>query len=126
MGSGSRFSVRFSCFLLVLTVVGLLGGSLACSTQGPGKTPPLVPPGGILLQGAGASFPAPLYKRWFAAYQKDHPQMVISYESVGSGEGIRRFMGGNVSDEEKVDFGASDAALQDNEIAQAALQTVSP
>jgi phosphate transport system substrate-binding protein len=119
MGSGSRLNVRFRRLLLALATLGLLGGSLACSTRGTGKTPPLVPPGGVLLQGAGASFPAPLYKRWFAAYQKDHPQTVISYDSVGSGEGIRRFIGGNVSDEEKVDFGASDAALQDNEIAQA-------
>jgi phosphate transport system substrate-binding protein len=70
------------------------------------------------LQGAGATFPSPLYKQWFAAYQQAHPQTVITYDSVGSGEGIRRFIGRNVSDEDRVDFGASDAALQENEISQ--------
>jgi len=118
MGSGSRFNVRFCRLLLVLAAVGVLGGSLACSRQGTEKTTPAVPPGGILLQGAGATFPAPLYQQWFAAYHKAHPQTVISYDSVGSGEGIRRFLGDNVKNEDKVDFGASDAALQDNDIAK--------
>jgi len=120
MGSGSRYLVQFSRLLLALAAWGLLGNFLACSTQGPAKAKPQVPPGGVLLQGAGATFPSPLYKKWFAAYQQAHPQTVINYDSVGSGEGIRRFLGRNVDDDDKVDFGASDAALQDNEIAQAA------
>jgi phosphate transport system substrate-binding protein len=118
MGSGSRINAQISWLLLVLAALGLVWGGLSCSTQGTGKTPPPVPPGGVLLQGAGATFPSPLYNHWFAAYQKAHPQTVITYDSVGSGEGIRRFLGRNVKNEDKVDFGASDAALQDNDIAQ--------
>jgi len=119
MGSGSRFLRKFNRLPLVLAALGLLGIHPACSTQGQGKPKPQVPPGGVLLQGAGATFPSPLYKQWFTAYQQAHPQTVITYDSVGSGEGIRRFIGRNVKDEDKVDFGASDAAMQDNDIAQA-------
>lgn len=118
MGSRSRFRTRFKRLLLALTTWGLLGNLLACSTQGTGNRQPQAPPGGVLLKGAGATFPSPLYKQWFAAYQQTHPQTVITYDSVGSGEGIRRFINRNVSDEDKMDFGASDAALQDSEIAQ--------
>jgi phosphate transport system substrate-binding protein len=120
MGSGSRLLLQFSRLLLALAALVLLGNFLACSLQRPAKEKPQVPPGGVLLQGAGATLPSPLYKKWFAAYQQTHPQTVITYDSVGSGEGMRRFIGRNVSDEDKVDFGASDAALQDNDIAQVA------
>jgi phosphate transport system substrate-binding protein len=119
MGSASRFLLKISRPLRALAALGLLGSLLACSMQGPGKAKPQVPPGSVLLQGAGSTFPSLLYNQWFAAYEQTHPQTVITYDSVGSGEGIRRFLGRNVKDEDKVDFGASDAALQDNEIAQA-------
>jgi len=76
------------------------------------------PAGGVLLKGAGATLPSPLYKEWFAAYQSGHPDTAVAYDSVGSGEGIRRFLGKNVKPEELVDFGASDAAMRDEEIAQ--------
>jgi phosphate transport system substrate-binding protein len=118
MGSGSRFGKKHHHLLLALVALALLANLLACSTQGPEKPKPQVPPGGVLLQGAGATFPSLLYKQWFATYQQAHPQTVITYDSVGSGEGIRRFIGRDVKDEEKVDFGASDAAMQESEIAQ--------
>src|SRR5580700_5401739 len=76
-----------------------------------------VPDGGILVRGAGATFPSLLYKKWFSAYQETHPQTAITYEAVGSGEGVRRFVGKSIHQEEKVDFGASDAAMTDQEIA---------
>jgi phosphate transport system substrate-binding protein len=72
----------------------------------------------MLIQGAGATFPSVLYDTWFHVYQIDHPRTVIAYEPVGSGEGIRRFIGEGVKDEERVEFGASDAALRDDEIAR--------
>jgi phosphate transport system substrate-binding protein len=53
-------------------------------------------------------------------YEQNHPQTSITYDAVGSGEGIRRFIGANVKDEERVDFGASDAAMTDEQIAQVA------
>jgi phosphate transport system substrate-binding protein len=74
---------------------------------------PEVPAGGMLLQGAGATFPSILYKRWFADYQAAHSNLVISYAAVGSGEGVRRFIDGD--DDERVDFGASDAAMTPEE-----------
>ena len=118
MASRKSFFMRFSRLLLGLAVLGCLGNFLACSGQSSGKATPSVPPGGVYLQGAGATFPSPLYEKWFTTYHQSHAQTVIAYDSVGSGEGVRRFMGQNVKDEEKVDFGASDAALQDGEIAQ--------
>ncbi|MFZ0961538.1 MAG: phosphate ABC transporter substrate-binding protein PstS [Terriglobia bacterium] len=118
MGSESRFISKFGRLLLALAVLGPLGNFLACSRQGSGKPVPSIPPGGVLLQGAGATFPSPLYKKWFAAYQQAHPQTVITYDIVGSGEGMRRFVGRNVAEEDKVDFGASDAALSDADIAK--------
>ena len=75
-----------------------------------------VPKDGLLLRGAGATFPSVLYKRWFETYQREHPAVVIAYDAVGSGEGVRRFIGANVKDAEKVDFGASDAAMTDAEL----------
>lgn len=67
----------------------------------------------LLLQGAGATFPAPLYKKWIAAYQKAEPATTIDYKVVGSGEGVKRFLA------DSVDFGASDAAMTDDQIASA-------
>ena len=78
-----------------------------------------IPAGSKLLRGAGATFPSLLYKRWFTVYHDSHPDTYIQYAAVGSGEGIRRFIGGNVAPDEQVDFGASDAAMNDAQIAQA-------
>ena len=64
------------------------------------------------LRGAGATFPAPLYQRWINTFAEHHPNFPISYEAVGSGEGVRRFL------TEELDFAGSDAALSDEEMAQ--------
>src|ERR1700738_2716411 len=63
------------------------------------------------LQGAGATFPAPLYQRWIAEYTKANPDVQINYQGVGSGAGIKQFT------QNLVAFGASDAAMKDAEIA---------
>ena len=63
------------------------------------------------LQGAGATFPAPLYQRWIAEYTKSAPDTQINYQPVGSGAGIKQFT------QNLVAFGASDAAMKDDEIA---------
>ena len=65
----------------------------------------------ITLNSSGATFPAPIYGRWFAEYNKLHPDVQINYQSVGSGQGIKSFQGG------LTDFGASDAAMSDADIA---------
>lgn len=66
----------------------------------------------VSLTGAGASFPAPIYQRWFSEYNKENPNVQVSYQSVGSGAGVEQFIQGTV------DFGASDVAMSDEEIAQ--------
>src|SRR5271165_5961859 len=64
----------------------------------------------VVLQGAGATFPAPLYQKWFAEYETSHPEVKVLYQSIGSGGGIQLFTAG------RVDFGASDAAMSDEQI----------
>jgi len=71
------------------------------------------PSGPVALHGAGATFPAPLYLKWIDVYTKMNPKVAIDYKVVGSGEGTKRFL------ENSVDFGASDAALSDEQISQA-------
>jgi phosphate transport system substrate-binding protein len=62
------------------------------------------------LTGAGATFPNPIYSRWFSEYAKSHPGVEINYQSIGSGAGIKQVT------TKTVDFGASDAILTDDQI----------
>jgi phosphate transport system substrate-binding protein len=64
------------------------------------------------LHGAGASFPAPLYDKWFKSYVAAHPNVRVDYQSNGSGAGVTQFTN------KTIDFGASDAAMTDEEIAK--------
>ncbi len=68
---------------------------------------------GLLINGAGATFPAPLYQKWFSEYYKLHPEMKFNYQPIGSGGGIKQFSEGTI------DFGASDAPMKDDQIAKA-------
>jgi phosphate transport system substrate-binding protein len=65
---------------------------------------------GAKLEGAGATFPAPLYKEWIKSYQDKHPATTIHYAVVGSGEGVSRFLN------DIVDFGASDVPLSSEQL----------
>jgi len=103
-------------FVLSVAVLGCSAGAVPRKESGRAAAP-AVPGGGILLRGAGATFPSVLYDKWFSVYQSSHPTEVIAYEPVGSGEGVRRFVGQHVEDDERVDFAASDAAMRDDEIA---------
>jgi len=62
------------------------------------------------LTGAGATFPYPMYSKWFDTYHKMHPDIQINYQSIGSGGGIRQITEGTV------DFGASDGPMSDGQI----------
>ena len=66
----------------------------------------------VKLQGAGASFPAPLYMKWFKQYSGDHKNVEVDYQSVGSGSGVKSVI------DHTVDFGASDAAMKPEEMAR--------
>jgi phosphate transport system substrate-binding protein len=65
------------------------------------------------LNGAGATFPYPMYSKWFSEYHKLHPDIQINYQSIGSGGGIRQVINGTV------DFGASDGPMTDDMMKEA-------
>jgi phosphate transport system substrate-binding protein len=65
------------------------------------------------LNGAGATFPYPIYSKWFSEYHNAHPEVQINYQSIGSGGGIRQVLAGTV------DFGASDGPMSDQQLAEA-------
>jgi len=64
----------------------------------------------LLINGAGASFPYPIYSKWFSEYNKKNPTIQINYQSVGSGAGIKQATEGTV------DFGASDGPMNDEQL----------
>jgi phosphate transport system substrate-binding protein len=99
--------------------LGLAG--LSCNKSdtggggGAGTTNPVAPVGNgerVKLKGSGATFPAPLYQQWFKDYHTLHDNVTIEYQGNGSGAGIGQFTQG------LTDFGASDAAMKDEEIAK--------
>lgn len=65
------------------------------------------------LNGAGATFPYPIYSKWFSEYHKIHPEVEINYQSIGSGGGIRQLTAGTV------DFGATDGPMSDQQLEEA-------
>lgn len=65
------------------------------------------------LNGAGATFPYPIYSKWFSEYHKARPDVQINYQSIGSGGGIRQVLAGTV------DFGATDGPMSDEQLSQA-------
>jgi phosphate transport system substrate-binding protein len=70
------------------------------------------------LNGAGATFPYPIYSKWFNEYHNLHPDIQINYQSIGSGGGIRQVQAGTV------DFGATDGPMTDEQIAQSKIKVL--
>ena len=66
----------------------------------------------VQITGAGATFPNPIYQKWFSDFHKAHPDVQINYQAIGSGGGIKQITEGTV------DFGASDAIMTDEQIAE--------
>src|SRR5579885_555586 len=62
------------------------------------------------INAAGATFPAPIYQKWFEEFHKAHPDVQINYQSIGSGGGIRQLTEGTV------DFGASDMPMTNEQL----------
>ena len=89
--------------LLCLTLALALPGVLAQTT----------------LNGAGATFPNPMYQKWFSEYHKSHPEIQFNYQSIGSGGGIRQVLA------QTVDFGASDGPMTDEQLSQAKMKILS-
>jgi phosphate transport system substrate-binding protein len=118
-----RLSKRFGALALASAmVVGACSTPAASTTPtsaavatGPtstaGPTTPQVPSGNVTLAGAGATFPALLYQVWVEKFSEAYPNVAINYVANGSGAGITAIT------QQTVDFGASDAAMKDSEVA---------
>ncbi len=89
-------------FVLLTGIVGF--SSIAASAQN--------------INGAGATFPYPIYSRWFSEFAKVHPGVHINYQSIGSGGGIRQVSEGTV------DFGATDGPMSDDQVRNAKVKTI--
>jgi phosphate transport system substrate-binding protein len=72
--------------------------------------------GQTTLNGAGATFPNPMYSKWFSEYHKLHPDIEVNYQSIGSGGGIRQVIAGTV------DFGATDGPMTDDQLKEAKIK----
>ncbi len=103
------FSKKISHLPLVLALCCLTALMFGCGTQGGGSNAG----GPVRLQGAGATFPNPLYQKWLSEYTKLNPNVRIDYQSIGSGGGIKQIK------EQTVDFGASDAPMSDADLKSA-------
>ena len=101
--SVSKRSFQLVALLVVLVFAFV---SFACAGGGGGS-------GTVSLQGAGATFPNPLYQKWLSEYGKLHSNIRIDYQSIGSGGGIKQLK------EQTVDFGASDAPMKDEDLKSA-------
>jgi len=97
----------------------ILAAAALTMTCGGGDSGPVRPPseasssGTIQINGAGATFPYPVYSKWFSEYNTLHPNVQINYQSIGSGGGIRQLL------ERTVFFGASDQPMSDEMLAKA-------
>ena len=92
----------------IVKVLSVLAILLAVATFAAGA-------GQVLLNAAGATFPYPMYSKWFDVYHQAHPNVQINYQSIGSGGGIRQLI------DKTVDFGASDGPMNDDQLKQASV-----
>jgi phosphate transport system substrate-binding protein len=81
------------------------GGGAPQTSQQPGTTTTAASAGTLQINGAGATFPNPIYSKWFAEYHRLHPNVAINYQPIGSGGGVRQLMNRTVF------FGASDMPM---------------
>jgi phosphate transport system substrate-binding protein len=89
----------------ILTIAGLIGVQLSGQAQ-------------MLINGAGATFPYPLYSKWFDEYAKIDPSVRFNYQSIGSGGGQKQILA------QTVDFGASDGPMSDENLAKASSKLI--
>jgi phosphate transport system substrate-binding protein len=127
----NRVTTAISAMAIALSLAACGGGSSTTTSSSPSPGDTAASPGAspvaatgtaentklalasdVAITAAGASFPAPLYQRWFQDFNKINPKVQINYQSVGSGAGVEQFTKGTV------DFGASDTAMKDDEIAK--------
>ena len=108
-----RRTGRAAAVVLALALVAVAcGDDSTTTTTGAGTGTTSAALAGT-LDGAGATFPAPIYLEWIGQYQAENPDVLVNYQSIGSGGGVTNFIG------QTVDFGASDVFLTEDELAQA-------
>ncbi|MDT7604503.1 MAG: phosphate transport system substrate-binding protein [Acidobacteriota bacterium] len=100
----ARRALLFAAGALFAVLALACGGNSSTNNSGGGA---------VRLQGAGATFPNPLYQKWLSEYKKVNPSASIDYQSVGSGAGVKQFT------ERTIDFGATDLAMTDDELKKA-------
>ena len=98
---------------LLLALAACKGNQAAPAPTSSAAAPEPKKDEGVSLNGAGATFPFPLYSKWISEYNKENPLVKINYQSIGSGGGIRQIIAGTV------DFGATDAPMKEDEAKQA-------
>ena len=91
---------------------GSLPGQKKTAASASAEAATAAPSGDRSLTGAGATFPYPLYTKWISEFSKTQPGLKINYQSIGSGGGIRQIT------ERTVDFGATDAAMNEEQMAK--------
>jgi phosphate transport system substrate-binding protein len=99
------------CSSRAATTSPTTGGQASTPPASTGTSTPQVPSGDVKLSGAGATFPALLYQVWVEKFSEAYSNVTIDYQAIGSGGGIKAIT------QQTVDFGASDAAMKDTEIA---------
>ena len=104
--SASKRSFKLVAWLSVFVVLlAFVGCNPSGGGSGTGST--------VSLQGAGATFPNPLYQKWLSEYGRLHSNVKIDYQSIGSGGGIKQLK------DQTVDFGASDSPMKDEDLKSA-------
>jgi phosphate transport system substrate-binding protein len=91
----------------------LVAAGVCALVESPSAAPAPTPAPTLLINGAGATFPYPIYSKWFDEYHKLHQDLEFNYQSIGSGGGIRQVLAGTV------DFGATDGPMSDQQLSQA-------
>src|SRR5437660_10662424 len=91
-------------------MVFVLLAGLLCAMTLTSLTMSAAPADNVLINGAGATFPYPIYSKWFDAYHKLFPTIQFNYQSIGSGGGINQVSQGTV------DFGATDGPMNDQQL----------
>jgi phosphate transport system substrate-binding protein len=95
--------VAAAILVVTLTALGLAGCGGPAGNSG----------GEVRIQGAGATFPNPLYQKWFSQYNRSNPNARFDYQSIGSGGGIKQIT------ERTIDFGGTDAPMKDEDLKKA-------
>ena len=101
--------------------LGAVLGIVLCgfiTVPAPSSPAPAPPDNRLQITGAGATFPYPIYSKWFDEYHKLHPDIEINYDSQGSGAGVRQLLA------QTVDFGASDMPMTDEQLGQAKIKVL--